>query len=84
MYIAPKVAEAKPLPDYKVKVRFDNGEEGIFDAKPYLNAGPVFTKLKDISYFNGVKAIHGVVSWYDEVDFSPTMVFEETKRLSKI
>ena len=78
--IVPEVIEAKPLSDYKVKVKFMNGDEGIFDVKPYLEVGPAFIKLKDFSYFNGVKAIFGVVSWYDEVDFAPQLVFEESKR----
>lgn len=81
MYIAPRVVDAKPFPDYKVKVKFKNGEEGIFDVKPYLNAGTVFKKLQELSYFNGVKAMFGTISWYDEVDFDPDRVFIETKRI---
>lgn len=81
MYIAEEVIEAKPLKDYKVKVKFKNGDVGIFDVFPYLEIGPAYQKLKELTYFNGVKVLYGVISWYDEVDFSPQIVFEEAKRI---
>lgn len=81
MKMAPDVVTAKPLPNFMVEVVFDNGEKGVFDVKPHLNRGGVFQKLKEESYFNGVKAYFGVVSWYDEVDIDPDTVYAEPKRV---
>lgn len=81
MKIVPDVIEAKPLAEYKVAVFFENGEKGIFDVKPHFNRGAVFQKLRDISYFNGVKALYGVISWYNEVDIAPSITYEETIRI---
>ena len=52
MYLS--VKEVKPLDGYKLLLTFENGEERIFDMKPYLEKG-IFKELKDKSLFNSVK-----------------------------
>ncbi|MBR1821654.1 MAG: DUF2442 domain-containing protein [Clostridia bacterium] len=53
--IYPKAIEVKPLPDYKLKVCFDNGEERVFDVKPYIK-GEWFSEFLDLEVFNAVQA----------------------------
>ena len=45
----PRVKNATPNQNYTVHLIFDNGEEGIFDVKPYLDKG-VFKELKDLLF----------------------------------
>ena len=43
MYFA--ITEVTPLENYKLRLKFKNGEEKIFDMGPYLNTG-IFKELK--------------------------------------
>ena len=37
MYIVPNPVEVKVLDDYKIWIKFQNGEKKIFDMKKYIN-----------------------------------------------
>lgn len=65
----PSVEAAEPLPNYKLKVLFDNGEQKEFDVEPFLNKG-IFVELKDEEYFSQVRVAFGAVQWPNEQDFS--------------
>ena len=52
----PKAIEVKPLENYMLEIKFDNGEIKIFDVKPYLNH-KAFEELKKIEVFNSVKIV---------------------------
>lgn len=45
------VKQVRPLEDYILYVELEDGREGVFDVKPYLNHG-VFQELQDRSYFS--------------------------------
>lgn len=42
----PKPNSITPTDDYKLLVKFENGEEKVFDMKPFLYY-PVYEELKD-------------------------------------
>ena len=46
----PRIKEATPMSDYKLKLVFTNGEHGTYDCSPLLNFG-VFQELQDYHYF---------------------------------
>jgi hypothetical protein len=73
----PRVADVKPAENYTLRVWFRNGEEGIFDVKPYLEEG-IFQALKDEEMFNTVKPFIGTVQWANEADFCPDTVYLES------
>ena len=68
--------------NYTVRLTFDNGEEGLFDVKPYLDKG-VFKELKDLHVFNSVKAVMGTIQWKNGQDFCPDTLYIESKRLTR-
>jgi len=70
----PEVMSAEPLPHYKLKIRFKNDEEKLFDVKPYLNKG-IFSELKDQAYFKQVRVAFGAVEWPNEQDFSKDTLY---------
>ncbi len=78
----PRVKDVSPDQNYTVHLIFDNGEEGIFDVKPYLDKG-MFRELRDLSVFNSVKPIMGTVQWKNGQDFCPDTLYLDSKRLSK-
>jgi len=76
----PRVKKVTPNTNYTVRLIFDNGEEGIFDVKPYLDKG-VFKELKDLHVFNSVKPVMGTIQWKNGQDFCPDTLYIESMRL---
>ena len=74
-----KTISAKPLPDYKVEVVFNNGQRGIFDGR-YLLDYEMSASLADYSLFNQVRAEHGTLCWPNDIDVAPETVWESSKK----
>lgn len=55
-----KVIEAKANEDFSLDLKFSDGSEKRFNAKPYLDY-EVFKSLKDINYFKQIKIAFGTV-----------------------
>ena len=70
------VKVVKPLPDYRIYVEIEDGRQGIFDMKPYLDHG-IFRELKDEHYFNQVDILFGAITWPHEQDIAPETLIEE-------
>ena len=70
----PRIREVIPMPDYKLKLIFTNGELGIYDCSDLLNFG-VFQELKNQNYFNQVKVQDGTVTWPHEQDICPDTLY---------
>lgn len=70
------VKVVKPLPDFRIYVEIEDGRQGIFDMKPYLDRG-VFRELKDVHYFNQVGILFVAVTWPHEQDIAPETLIEE-------
>ena len=72
-----KISGVRPLKDYKLWVRFNNGEAKIFDFKPLLDL-PIFKPLADVEVFNSVYIDHGVTVWNDgDIDIAPEALYNE-------
>jgi hypothetical protein len=75
----PRVKNVVALSEYKLKIYFTNGEEGVYDCSHLLEFG-VFKELKDENYFKKVKAWDGTVVWPHEQDICPdTLYLDSTK-----
>lgn len=75
LYLA--IMDVKPLQDYKLFLTFENGENRIFDVKPYLNKG-VFRELKDEKIFKTVRVSFDTIEWINEVDIDPEVLYEDS------
>jgi hypothetical protein len=64
------VKKVRPMDDYQIYVELEDGREGLFDLKPYLEHG-VFKELKDKVYFSKVDIVFGAVTWPNEQDIAP-------------
>src|SRR5699024_9963815 len=51
--MAPQITAVKALEDWKLRLTFENGEERLFDMKPYRYG--VFIRLDDPEYFARVR-----------------------------
>lgn len=74
------VIDVTPLNDYKLRLKFKNGEEKIFDMKPYLETG-IFKALKDENFFRTVRISFDTVEWANEVDIDPETLYHESVAL---
>ncbi len=73
-----KVSGVRPLADYKLWVRFSNGEARIADLKPLLNT-PAFAPLTDVGKFREVYIDYGIPVWMDgDIDIGPEYLYENS------
>ncbi len=76
------VIEVTPLTEYMLRLKFKNGEEKVFDMKPYLDIG-IFKMLKDETIFKTVKVSFDTVEWANEADIDPETLYNESVDLKK-
>lgn len=71
-----KVTAVKPLPNHKLWLRFNTGEEKVFDFTPLL-VYPAFAPLVDSEEFNAVSLDHGVTVWKNgKIDIAPSYLYD--------
>lgn len=72
--LRPTAKNAVALPDYKLRIQFDNGEIKIFDVKPYIK-GNWYSELADPSYFKSVTTNGYSVEWANGQDLCPDELY---------
>ena len=70
----PRVKEVVPNNDYTINIVFDNGEEKVFDVKPFLDKG-IFKELRDTNIFKSAKPFMGSIQWKHGQDFCPDTLY---------
>jgi len=75
--LGPRVLTATPTDDYKLILKFTNGELRIFDAQPLLGFA-VFQPLANKSFFQSVKVAYGSVLWPQDIDYCPDVLYAES------
>ncbi len=78
MSIAWRVNEVKIVDDHTVRVRFNDGVEGMVRFGPRFFRG-VFTHLAEPSEFRRVSVVNGAVTWPGELDVAPDAMHREIK-----
>ena len=75
MYVG--VKDVKPLPDFRLLITFENGEERMFNVEPYLDKG-VFRELRNESLFSSVHVSFDTVEWANGADLCPETIYSES------
>jgi len=75
MYLS--VESVKPLEGYKLLIKFENGEERVFDVCPYLDTGK-FTELRSLPLFNSVVVKFDTIEWPNHLDIDPEVLYEKS------
>lgn len=86
----PEVVQAVAGPDRTVYAYFSDGTITQYDAKPLIEKGGVFERLRDDSFFTGaLTVLNGTVAWDVSGRFDPTTCIDidpytvyEAKRVS--
>jgi len=73
-----KIISAIPLEGYKIRVRFEDGVEGVSDLSALVGRG-VFARFADVGYFNQafINPETDTVTWPDDLDICPDSLYEE-------
>ena len=72
-----RIVSVEPLPDYRLKVAFNDGLSGVFAVEPERRGG-VFLKLLDVKIFNAVNVNpdFGCVEWPGGIDLCPDVMHQ--------
>lgn len=73
----PKAVNVKPLDDYLLLIEFDNGEEKVFDVKPYFKF-KAFEKIQDEKEFKKVKIKGLSIEWDAGADICPDELYNNS------
>lgn len=76
--MSPRAIDVKPLNDYKLEIKFDNGETKIFDVKPYFKF-KIFKKLVEKDEFEKVKIAGLSIEWENGADICPDELYNNSK-----
>lgn len=71
-----RIVEVKPLANYRVRLKFSDGVEGIVDLSELAGKG-VFSAWEDVNFFNSVyvdKESRTIV-WGKEIDLCPDTLY---------
>lgn len=79
----PYVVSVTPADDYRLDIVFENGEQRIFDVKPYLNRG-VFVRLQNPTTFAAARVVAGSVEWPGGLDLSYDTLYLESEPLTEV
>ncbi len=74
----PKAIDVKPLDNYLLLISFDNGEQKIFDVKPYLSH-KAFETLNNKQLFNTVRVSGLSIAWANGADICPDELYNDSK-----
>lgn len=83
MWNLQKVTTISYQGDYIYRILFDDGTEGNFDFSPYLDRGPLFSALRDQSFFQKAYVEGYTIAWPNGLDIAPETLLEGIVRSKK-
>lgn len=83
MTMNPRVMHVVPSRDYRLHLRFTNGETGVYDCSHLLTFG-VFREFSDPEYFLNAFVLHGTVAWPNEQDICPDILYLDSIRQPEV
>jgi hypothetical protein len=71
------IVSVQTLGDHKVRLRFEDGVEGVVDIAKVIPFSGVFAPLSDPSYFARVSVLeeHGTIGWPNGADQDPDVLY---------
>jgi hypothetical protein len=71
------IIEVKPLEEYRLFLRFENGVEGVVDVSELIRFEGVFAPLRKIDKFREVRVNPelGTICWPNDLDLDPDVLY---------
>lgn len=76
----PKLVKIEPLEDFRIRLCFNDGAEGIFDFAEAVGFYGVFEKLRDPALFKRARISQDVwrtLEWSGEIDLDPVVLYSK-------
>ena len=71
----PKPVEVKPLTNFSIWLRYEDGTEGTIDLSDVAGHG-VFSAWNDPAFFGSVRlGSHGAIEWGADIDICPDAMY---------
>ena len=67
-----KATKARPLPGFRLDLKFSDGSSGVASLEDFILTGPVMAPLRDQDFFEQVFLEMGVPTWPNGCDIDPT------------
>lgn len=80
--LQPKLISVSPAEGYLLYLRYETGEQKVFDVSPYIS-GRWFSALRDYAYFCTVHLLpdgYGL-EWRDGQDIAPHELYDNSKAI---
>jgi hypothetical protein len=72
-----KIVDLVVLENYRIRLRFDDGAEGVADFSGKVRTG-VFSAWQDYNFFRSVRIGDcGELVWNDQIDFCPDAIWRQ-------
>lgn len=78
MQETPDIIEVRALEKLYIYLKFDTGEEKIYDMTEHIEKIPFFNKLKERKYFEKVKPRGNTIEWENGEDVAPENLYHES------
>ncbi len=78
--VFPKIKEIQVLEDYKLRLKYVDGAEGIFDFEKLVGFTGVFEKLRDPALFRKARISRDgwrTLNWPGQLDLDPVQVYSD-------
>ncbi len=69
------ITHVKPLPGYRLELRFDNGESGVVDLSEFVGCGVCAAWAQPGVFEQVTVTSEGAVEWPGEIDFCPDALY---------
>ena len=83
MKIEPRPIEVKALDNYRLYLKFETGEEKIYDMKTWIENYACYERLKDRNYFKKVKTRGCTIEWENGEDVAPESLYQDSKPVKR-
>lgn len=73
-----RVSKVEPLPGFRLRVRFNDGKEGMVDMNQLIHGGNagIFAALREPAVFAQVRVEMGAVTWPSGQDLAPDAMYQ--------
>ena len=71
----PNPVFVKAMDNYRIYLKFEDGKEKIYDMTDLIKNNQLYSKLKNIEYFNKVKLAGETVEWPNGEDVCPENLY---------
>jgi hypothetical protein len=73
------IVQVKPLGDYRLAIRFEDGVAGEIDVEKIIEFSGIFAPLQDKAFFGQVQVNSewGTIYWPNGADLDPDLLYSE-------